>query len=115
LFDPRVLKHVPGSEATLFGHSEKEKERNPVMSVSEAASHVLGRAEVEQRQYLLGSPNAAGGLLTTGDMTGYIKGEFVHDSTVAFIPSFVSFAQEWARSLLYCLGDISSRTQNITS
>ena len=74
LFDPRVLKHVPGLEATLFGHGEKEKERNPVLSVSEAASYVLGRTEVDQRQYILGSPNAAGGLLATGDMTSYIKG-----------------------------------------
>ena len=74
LFDPRVLKHVPGLEATLFGHSEKEKDQNPVLSVSEAAWHVLSRVEVDQRQYILGSPNAAGGLLATGDMTCYIKG-----------------------------------------
>jgi len=74
LFDPRVLKHVPGLEATLFGHSEKEKDQNPVLSVSEAAWHVLSRVEVDQRQYILGSPNAAGGLLATGDMTSYIKG-----------------------------------------
>ena len=74
MFDPRVLKHVPGLEATLFGHSEKEKEQNPVLSVSEAASHVLSRAEVDQRQYILGSPNAPGGLLATGDMTSYVKG-----------------------------------------
>jgi len=37
LFDPRVLKHVLGSEATLFGHDEKEKEQDSVSSVSEAA------------------------------------------------------------------------------
>lgn len=74
LFDPRVLKHVPGLEATLFGHSEKEKELHPVLSVSEAASHVLSRTEVDQRQYILGSPHATGGLLATGDMTSYVKG-----------------------------------------
>ena len=74
LFDPRVLKHVPGLEATLFGRSEKEKEQNPVLSVSEAASHVLSKAEVDQRQYILGSPNAPGGLLATGNTTSYVKG-----------------------------------------
>ena len=74
LFDPRVLKHVPGLEATSFGHSEKEKDENPVLSVSEAAWHVLSRVEVDQRQYILGSPHAAGGLLATGDMTSYVKG-----------------------------------------
>ena len=77
LFDPRVLKHVPGLEATLFGHSEKEKDAHPVLSVSEAASHVLSRIEVDQRQYILGSPVVAGGLLATGDMTSHIKGEIV--------------------------------------
>lgn len=74
LFDPRVLKHVPGFETTSFGHSEKEKDQHPVLSVSEAAWHVLSRVEVDQRQYILGSPNAAGGLLATGDMTSYVKG-----------------------------------------
>ena len=74
LFDPRVLKHVPGLEAILFGHSEKEKDLHPVLSVSEAASHVLSRTEVDQRQYILGSPLAAGGLLVTGDMTSNVKG-----------------------------------------
>lgn len=77
LFDPRVLKHVPGLEATLFGHREKEKDVRPVLSVSEAASHVLSRTEVDQRQYILGSPNAAGGLVAAGDMTSYIKGGFI--------------------------------------
>jgi len=74
LFDPRVLKHVPGLEATLFGHSEKEKEKNPVLSVSETAWRVLSRVEVDQRQYILGGPSVAGGLLATGDMTCYVKG-----------------------------------------
>ena len=79
LFDPRVLKHVPGLEAASFGHSEKEKDQNPVLSVSEAASHVLGRVEVDQRRYILGSPSAAGGLLATGDMTCYVKGQLIRD------------------------------------
>ena len=74
LFDPRVLKHVPGLEPTLFGHSEKEKDLHPVLSVSEAASHVLSRTDVYQRQYVLGSPHATGGLFATGDMTSYVKG-----------------------------------------
>jgi len=34
-FGSRVPKHVPGLEATLFGH--KEKEQDSVLSVSEAA------------------------------------------------------------------------------
>jgi actin-related protein 9 len=83
LFDPRVLKHVPGLEATLFGHSEKEKEQNPVMSVSEAAWHVLSRTEIDQRQYILGSPSVAGGLLATGDMTSYIKGLLIYRLGIA--------------------------------
>jgi len=74
LFDPRVLKHVPGLEATLFGHNEKEKEQNPVLSVSEAAWRAVSRVEIDQRQYILGSPSVAGGLLATGDMTSYVKG-----------------------------------------
>ena len=74
LFDPRVLKHVPGLETTLFGHSEKEGEQNPVLSVSEAAWRVLSRVEVDQRQYILDGPIVAGGLLATGNMTSYIKG-----------------------------------------
>jgi len=37
LFDPRVLKHIPELEVTLFGHDEKEKEQDSVSSVSEAA------------------------------------------------------------------------------
>ena len=74
LFDPRVLKHVTGLEATSFGHSEKEKEQNPVLSVSEAAWRVLSGVEVDQRQHILGSPIVAGGLPATGDMTSYIKG-----------------------------------------
>jgi len=81
LFDPRVLKHVPGLETTMFGHSEKEKDQHPVLSVSEAAWHVLSRVEVDQRQYILGSPSAAGGLLATGDMTSYIKGLLTCSST----------------------------------
>ena len=89
LFDPRVLKHVPGLEATLYGHSEKEKGQNPVLSVSEAASHVLGRAAVDQRQYILGSPNAAGGLLATGDMTSYIKGGLRLNSTILLLIRFI--------------------------
>lgn len=93
LFDPRVLKHVPGLEATLFGHSEKEKDQRPVLSVSEAASHVLSRTEVDQRQFILGSPIAAGGLVATGDMTSYIKGwsicgsEDDHHLLIGFIVS----------------------------
>ena len=34
LFDPRVLKHVPVLDARFFGHNEKEKEQNPVLSVA---------------------------------------------------------------------------------
>jgi hypothetical protein len=45
-----------------------------VLSVSEAAWRVLSRVEVDQRQYILGSPSVAGGLLATGDMTSYVKG-----------------------------------------
>ena len=67
------LKHVTGLEATSFGHSKKEKEQNPVLSVSETARHVLSRVEVDQR-HILGGPIVAGGLMATGDMTSYIKG-----------------------------------------
>jgi len=33
-FDPRVPKHVPVLDARFFGHSEEEKEQNPVLSVA---------------------------------------------------------------------------------
>lgn len=97
LFDPRVLKHVPGlhttifggcdRETTMFGYSEREMDRNPVLSVSEAAWHVLSRVEVDQRQYILGSPSAAGGLLATGDMTSYIKGSSMRSSGESIVVS----------------------------
>ena len=74
LFDSRVPKNVPGLEATLFGRTEKEKEHNPVLSVSKVVWRVYSRVETNQWQYTLGSLGVAGGLLATGDMTSHVKG-----------------------------------------
>ena len=68
LFDPRVLRHVPGLQS--LGTDEK-----PLLSISEIAGHSIGRTEVDQRQYMLGSPLAAGGVFFTGDITNHVKGE----------------------------------------
>jgi len=67
LFDPRVLRHVPGLQS--LGTDEK-----PLLSISEIAGHSIGRTEVDQRQYMLGSPLAAGGVFFTGDITNHVKG-----------------------------------------
>lgn len=66
LIDPRALRHVPGLQPS--------NDDKPVLSVSEVAGHAIGRTDVDQRQYILGSPAAAGGILFTGEMTNHIKG-----------------------------------------
>jgi actin-related protein 9 len=70
LFDPRVLRNIPGLQTS--GTDEK-----PQLSISETAGHSIGRTEVDQRQYMLGSPLAAGGIFFTGDITNYVKGVFI--------------------------------------
>jgi len=66
LFDPRALRNLPGLQPS--------GDDKPLLSVSEVAGHALAKTEVDQRQYMLGSPHAAGGVLFTGEVTNHVKG-----------------------------------------
>jgi len=72
LSDPGVSRYVPLWRCHCLGTMKRRNRTRCQASLRRFG--VLGKVEVDQRQYILTSPAVAGGLLATGDMASYAKG-----------------------------------------
>lgn len=91
LFDPRALRNLPGLHPS--------GDDKPLLSVSEVAGHALGKTEIDQRQYMLGSPHAAGGVLFTGEVTNHVKGQ---QAVFCLQLTLIQFIKDSGRSSRSC-------------
>jgi actin-related protein 9 len=98
LFDPRALRNLPGLQPS--------RDDKPMLSISEVAGHSLARTDVDQRQYMLGSPHAAGGVLFTGEVTSHVKGSWPFSYLRLIL---IKHPKDLGRSSLFCSADILSR------